>query len=78
MSVLFAGREPDRHVKGFGGATHAIFSPAGTPKAREDCIPFTFSLEGTNAVGQAKFVKGLTALRKKEAREVKQRAKVAA
>jgi hypothetical protein len=85
MSSIVNGRKPDRYVQGFGGTTHAIYQPVGTPKPREECEPFTFTLakpEGYRAAesvkAQEKFVKGLNSLLAKQAREEAKRAKAAA
>lgn len=81
-------RTPDRYVRGFGGVQHAIYRPVGTPKAREDCQPFTYTLATPDTSvrypripdtkGQEKFAKQLNTLLTKQAREAARKAKAAA
>ncbi len=64
--TVFSGRTPDRCVTGFGGANHAIYSPVGIPRSRDELEPFTYELYPTtdprSVKAQEKFVKGLTKL----------------
>lgn len=53
---------PDRYSTCLGKRV-AIMQPAGVPKAREECQPFSFELftasDPRNVKAQEKFVKGL-------------------
>ena len=77
-------RRVDRIVTGFSGSQCRIFQPVGTPKPREECEPFSFTLVtdgrwgGPDVKGQKRFVKNLTKLQAQQAREVAKRAKLAA
>jgi hypothetical protein len=62
----YNARTVDRIVTGFGGTRCRIMQPLGTPKPREECDPFSYSLDTgkqPDVKAQEKFVKGLNSLK---------------